>query len=231
MTPESFLTDRLAKEAFKQSIRESIGIPRAAVGIRNATLIAVPSSSAAKNTKIGDQAIQLLDFITKVDYNITFYTTDIAPLASKTEAFVAVTTRLNQSVSTGQFTTILQSVAVQQNVTVLLTTTSPPEGLIVSKNFLTVFVHSAFPTTLPTNQPSSWGTLTSAGWTQTKVARTLLYIAGPIRWDGGTPAEQSPTTYNQPKYALNEPSSLQSNGLITSLPTRAPPCLNFLVFT
>ena len=78
-------------------------------------------------------------------------------------------------------------------------------------------------------KPSSWGTSTPAGWSLTKVARTPLYIARPIRWDVATPAEKSPTTYNQPKYALSGPPSHQSPGLITSSPSRALLCLNFLV--
>ena len=80
-------------------------------------------------------------------------------------------------------------------------------------------------------KPFYGGTSTPAGWTPTMGARTPLCIAGPIKWDGATPAEQSPTTYNQPKYALNGPPSHQSPGLITSSPSRAPPCLNPLVCT
>ena len=63
------------------------------------------------------------------------------------------------------------------------------------------------------------------------MARTLLYIARPIRWAGSTPAEQSPTIYTQQTYALNGPPSHQSPGLTTSSSSRAPPCRNSLVYT
>ena len=56
--------------------------------------------------------------------------------------------------------------------------------------------------------------------------RTQLFIDGPTRWVGATPAVQSPTNIVLPKFVPTELLSLLYHGLTISYYTTLPKCLN-----
>ena len=81
-------------------------------------------------------------------------TAEVASNLTRNQAFQEVKTRLTDSIATGNFSNTIQSLARQQNISTLFTTTSKPSGLILPTQYVSTFLHSAFPTSFPSGQPS-----------------------------------------------------------------------------
>jgi hypothetical protein len=97
----------------------------------------------------------LYNFGIYVNYTLLYYTTDIAELATREFSFEVVRERLNATLAVGNFTTVLNAIAVFYNITHLTKAQTDLAGLVIASTFSSGFVHSAFPSSIPTNQPST----------------------------------------------------------------------------
>eukprot|EP00599_Poterioochromonas_sp_BG-1_P013915 CAMPEP_0173161074 /NCGR_PEP_ID=MMETSP1105-20130129/18361_1 /TAXON_ID=2985 /ORGANISM="Ochromonas sp., Strain BG-1" /LENGTH=934 /DNA_ID=CAMNT_0014080375 /DNA_START=3698 /DNA_END=6499 /DNA_ORIENTATION=- len=148
---DTFLSNINAQKAFIETVRSGLKIPTALVHFINVTDFR--SSTTASNVAPSFGSLHNASGVS-VYYNLSFFTTDIAPFATKPDAFTAVQVRLSINIYVGNFTLTLQEISKQNNVTQLKSAQALYSGLAFSQGYTWRLVHSAFPTGLPTSQPS-----------------------------------------------------------------------------
>lgn len=148
-----FRADRRAPGAMQSAVQTAINNPEARISVDNVQQlfrnISTQSISTQSNTlRVGALVPELL-----VNYTLRFFSADVAPLANASRASALVTTLLTKTVANGQFTAILQSVAVSVG-SVSLQPATASNGSVDVGVIRSVFVQSSYPSSQPTRQPS-----------------------------------------------------------------------------
>lgn len=89
-----------------------------------------------------------------MNYTLSFYAGDIAPLANASFAVRVVSERLQAATSSGEYDVILREEAVSRN-SVSLASASVANRTLTFNGYVSAFVHSGHPTSQPSGQPSS----------------------------------------------------------------------------
>eukprot|EP00981_Chlorochromonas_danica_P000547 scaffold119_cov219-Ochromonas_danica.AAC.1 len=89
-----------------------------------------------------------------MNYTLSFYAGDIAPLANASFAVRVVSERLQAATSSGEYDVILREEAASRN-SVSLASASVDNRTLTFNSYVSAFVHSGHPTSQPSGQPSS----------------------------------------------------------------------------
>jgi hypothetical protein len=163
-TLERFLADPKAADVFKSTVAAQIkGIQLVNVIIMNVTEVDPSTLNVFAEPEFRLRHPIGSPFMTRLEeelallirYRLVFIAQRVTVSNSNpTAAYQLARTQLTQAVSSGAFTTTLQTTAVVKDSPAFLNSTTEIAKLAIDTDFTTIVTHSAIPTSQPSTQPS-----------------------------------------------------------------------------